>query len=126
VWAIFGKQNWRCGLNRSRELRCQTGRSSRHCKRCWFIANYESRPVGSRLGAWASPQSQPTTREALEANEHRYREQFGDDPPRPPHWGGYRLVPHALEFWQGRPSRLHDRLRYRLTDGQWVIERLAP
>jgi pyridoxamine 5'-phosphate oxidase len=89
-------------------------------------AYYESRPVGSRLGAWASPQSQPTTREALEANEHRYREQFGDDPPRPPHWGGYRLVPHALEFWQGRPSRLHDRLRYRLTDGQWVIERLAP
>lgn len=89
-------------------------------------AYYESRPVGSRLGAWASPQSQPTTREALEANELRYREQFGDDPPRPPHWGGYRLVPHALEFWQGRPSRLHDRLRYRLTDGQWVIERLAP
>lgn len=89
-------------------------------------AYYESRPVGSRLGAWASPQSQPTTREALEANEHRYRKQFGDDPPRPPHWGGYRLVPHALEFWQGRPSRLHDRLRYRLTDGQWVIERLAP
>lgn len=89
-------------------------------------AYYESRPVGSRLGAWASPQSQPTTREALEANEHRYREQFGDDPPRPPHWGGYRVVPHALEFWQGRPSRLHDRLRYRLTDGQWVIERLAP
>lgn len=89
-------------------------------------AYYESRPVGSRLGAWASPQSQPTTRGALEANEHRYREQFGDDPPRPPHWGGYRLVPHALEFWQGRPSRLHDRLRYRLTDGQWVIERLAP
>ncbi|MYZ42908.1 pyridoxamine 5'-phosphate oxidase [Schauerella aestuarii] len=89
-------------------------------------AYYESRPVGSRLGAWASPQSQPTTREALEANEHLYRERFGDDPPRPPHWGGYRLVPHALEFWQGRPSRLHDRLRYRLTDGQWVIERLAP
>ena len=89
-------------------------------------AYYESRPVGSRLGAWASPQSQPTTREALEANEQLYRERFGDDPPRPPHWGGYRLVPHALEFWQGRPSRLHDRLRYRLTDGQWVIERLAP
>jgi len=89
-------------------------------------AYYESRPVGSRLGAWASPQIQPTTREALEANEQLYRERFGDDPPRPPHWGGYRLVPHALEFWQGRPSRLHDRLRYRLTDGQWVMERLAP
>ncbi|SAI65767.1 pyridoxamine 5'-phosphate oxidase [Bordetella ansorpii] len=90
-------------------------------------AYYASRPVGSRLGAWASEQSRPVTREVLEARERDYRERYGDQPPRPPHWGGYRLVPTAFEFWQGRPSRLHDRLRYR-PDGKsgWQIDRLAP
>jgi pyridoxamine 5'-phosphate oxidase len=89
-------------------------------------AYYHSRPAGSRIGAWASRQSQPITREELEAREREFRERFGEQPPRPPHWGGYRLKPTAFEFWQGRPSRLHDRLRY-VADGQaWKIERLSP
>ncbi|WP_251863957.1 pyridoxamine 5'-phosphate oxidase [Achromobacter sp. Marseille-Q4962] len=89
-------------------------------------AYFASRPLGSRIGAWASRQSQPITREELEAREREFREQFGDNPPRPPHWGGYRLTPSTMEFWQGRPSRLHDRLRY-TADGQgWKIERLSP
>lgn len=90
-------------------------------------AYYASRPVGSRLGAWASEQSRPVTREVLEAREREYRDRYGDQPPRPSHWGGYRLMPTAFEFWQGRPSRLHDRLRYR-PDGKsgWQIDRLAP
>ena len=91
-------------------------------------AYYHSRPLGSRLGAWASPQSQVIEgREVLERNlaelEVKYAEQ---SPPRPPHWGGYRLRPELVEFWQGRPSRLHDRLRYRLEDSVWRRERLAP
>lgn len=88
---------------------------------------FHSRPPGSRIGAWASEQSRPITREALEAREREFRERYGDDPPRPPHWGGYRLAPTAFEFWQGRPSRLHDRLRY-LPDGKggWQMERLSP
>ncbi len=89
-------------------------------------AYYHSRPTGSRIGAWASRQSQPITREELEAREQEFRERYGEQPPRPPHWGGYRLKPTAFEFWQGRPSRLHDRLRY-VADGQaWKIERLSP
>jgi len=90
-------------------------------------AYFHSRPLGSRLGAWASEQSQPTTRAALEAREQEFRDRYGDQPPRPPHWGGYRLVPTVFEFWQGRPSRLHDRLRY-VPDAQggWVIDRLSP
>ncbi|OZI59408.1 pyridoxamine 5'-phosphate oxidase [Bordetella genomosp. 4] len=90
-------------------------------------AYFHSRPLGSRLGAWASEQSQPITRAELEARERTFRERYGDQPPRPPHWGGYRLVPTLFEFWQGRASRLHDRLRY-LPDGQggWVIDRLSP
>ncbi|CAM4217804.1 pyridoxamine 5'-phosphate oxidase [Bordetella tumbae] len=90
-------------------------------------AYFHSRPLGSRLGAWASEQSQPITRAELEAREQTFRERYGDQPPRPPHWGGYRLVPTLFEFWQGRASRLHDRLRY-LPDGQgsWVIDRLSP
>lgn len=90
-------------------------------------AYFHSRPLGSRLGAWASEQSQPITRTELEAREQTFRERYGDQPPRPPHWGGYRLVPTLFEFWQGRASRLHDRLRY-LPDGQggWAIDRLSP
>jgi len=90
-------------------------------------AYFHTRPLGSRLGAWASEQSRPITREALEAREREFRDRYGDQPPRPPHWGGYRLVPTLFEFWQGRPSRLHDRLRY-LPDshGDWIIDRLSP
>ncbi|MFT3860020.1 pyridoxamine 5'-phosphate oxidase [Micropruina sp.] len=88
---------------------------------------FASRPLGSRLGAWASPQSRVIAgREVLEQAERAASQRFGNDPPRPPHWGGYRLVPEVWEFWQGRPSRLHDRLRYRMLDGRWVRERLAP
>ncbi|GIX23461.1 MULTISPECIES: pyridoxamine 5'-phosphate oxidase [Caldimonas] len=89
---------------------------------------FRSRPLDSRIGAWASPQSEVIpSRAVLMANAARYAAQFALDPPRPPHWGGYRLVPDRWEFWQGRKSRLHDRLRYRLDEhGQWVRERLAP
>jgi len=90
-------------------------------------AYFHSRPLGSRIGAWASPQSEVIDgRAVLEAREQQAAARFGDDPPRPGNWGGYRLVPHTWEFWQGRPSRLHDRLRYRLVEGDWVRERLAP
>ena len=90
-------------------------------------AYYASRPLDSRLGAWASPQSQVigsrsvlVTAAAAAAARHLLQ------PPRPPHWGGYRLQPDVYEFWQGRKSRLHDRLRYRQEGGTWVRERLAP
>ncbi|WP_025101701.1 pyridoxamine 5'-phosphate oxidase [Burkholderia sp. A1] len=91
---------------------------------------FASRPVGSRIGAWASEQSAViANREVLEARERDFGARYGENPPRPPHWGGYRLVPEAIEFWQGRPSRLHDRLRY-LRDpaggDTWTIERLSP
>jgi len=91
-------------------------------------AYFASRPLDSRLGAWASPQSQVIAgRATLLANVARYSARFLLDPPRPPHWGGYRLRPDIWEFWQGRKSRLHDRLRYRNIDGQhWLRERLAP
>ncbi len=90
-------------------------------------AYFASRPLDSRLGAWASPQSQViSSRAVLVAQAARYAAQFALSPPRPPHWGGFRLVPDRWEFWQGRKSRLHDRLRYRLSEGQWLRERLAP
>ncbi len=91
-------------------------------------AYYASRPLDSRIGAWASPQSQViANRGVLVANAARYAAQYLLNPPRPPHWGGFRLVPERWEFWQGRKSRLHDRLRYTLTsDNNWVRERLAP
>ena len=90
-------------------------------------AYFASRPLDSRLGAWASPQSQViSSRAVLVANAAKAAAQHGLNPARPPHWGGYRLVPERWEFWQGRKSRLHDRLVYRLADGIWVRERLAP
>jgi pyridoxamine 5'-phosphate oxidase len=90
-------------------------------------AYYASRPLDSRIGAWASPQSQVIgSRATLVANAAKYSARFLLNPPRPPHWGGYRLEPDRWEFWQGRKSRLHDRLRYRLEGGDWLRERLAP
>ena len=91
-------------------------------------AYFASRPLDSRIGAWASPQSQVISgRGELISNAARYGSRFLLNPPRPPHWGGYRLRPDTWEFWQGRKSRLHDRLRYRLdSDQHWIRERLAP
>ena len=91
-------------------------------------AYYASRPLDSRIGAWASPQSQVISgRGLLVANAAKYGAQFLLQPRRPPHWGGYRLVPDEWEFWQGRKSRLHDRLRYTQTaPGEWLRQRLAP
>ena len=91
-------------------------------------AYFRARPLDSRIGAWASPQSQViASRSVLLAEAARYSVKFMLNPPRPPHWGGYRLVPDVFEFWQGRKSRLHDRLRYtRSADVTWVRERLAP
>jgi pyridoxamine 5'-phosphate oxidase len=89
---------------------------------------FQSRPLGSKLGAWASNQSQVVdNRETLEARFAELEKRFGEQVPRPEHWGGYRLRPNSIEFWQGRDNRLHDRLRYRLQeDGGWSIERLGP
>lgn len=90
-------------------------------------AYFASRPLDSRIGAWASPQSQIISgRGVLVANAAKYSAQFLLSPPRPPHWGGFRLVPDRWEFWQGRKSRLHDRLSYRQDGQNWVRERLAP
>jgi pyridoxamine 5'-phosphate oxidase len=90
---------------------------------------FQSRPRGSQIGAWASPQSQIiTNREELEAREQAIAADFADQAPlpRPPHWGGYLLRPHRLELWQGRPSRLHDRIVYEQEGNTWRLSRLAP
>jgi pyridoxamine 5'-phosphate oxidase len=89
---------------------------------------FRSRPLGSRLGAWASRQSTVVPdRETLERAFAEAEAAYGDDPPLPPWWGGYLLRPGRLEFWQNRPNRLHDRFRYsRGADGAWTLERLAP
>ena len=89
---------------------------------------FHSRPLGSKIGAWASNQSQPvTSRNELDDRFEEFSSKFADDVPRPPHWGGYRVKPDVIEFWQGRENRLHDRLVYtRQSDGSWLIERLAP
>lgn len=88
---------------------------------------FASRPLGARLSAWASVQSEPVRdRRALEDALAAMSARFDDHPPRPAHWGGYRVIPSSLEFWQGRANRLHDRLLYTAADGGWKIERLAP
>jgi pyridoxamine 5'-phosphate oxidase len=92
------------------------------------VAYFHSRPIGSQLGAWASPQSQVVVNRAeLEQRLDALTQQYADQEiPRPLHWGGFRVVPQAIEFWQGRPNRLHDRLLYRRQNETWTIERLAP
>jgi pyridoxamine 5'-phosphate oxidase len=88
---------------------------------------FHSRPLGSKTGAWASNQSQTiASREELEKRFEEFDSKFADNVPRPPHWGGYRVKPEVIEFWQGRENRLHDRLRYTKQNGNWIVERLAP
>ncbi len=88
---------------------------------------FNSRPISSRIGAWASPQSQVIeSRAVIEEREQHYKNTLGDKPKRPPHWGGFRLAPDMIEFWQGRSSRLHDRLRFTKANQQWCVDRLAP
>ena len=91
-------------------------------------AYYATRPVGSRLGAWASPQSQVIPdRETLARQQAELEAEYaGRDIPRPPHWGGYRVLPRVIEFWQGRPNRLHDRVRFTRAPAGWATDRLAP
>ncbi|MFL6236745.1 MAG: pyridoxamine 5'-phosphate oxidase [Thermoanaerobaculia bacterium] len=111
-------------LDRQVRVEGTVERASREESEAYFL----SRPLGSRLGAWASPQSRPIPgREDLERRLREAEERFGEEVPLPESWGGYRVRPEAVEFWQGRPSRLHDRLRYSLSaGGGWRIERLAP
>lgn len=90
-------------------------------------AYFASRPLGARLSAWASPQSDPVpSRKTLERAMEEARARYGDAPPRPPHWGGYRVTPREIEFWQGRADRVHDRLVYTKTAAGWNLGRLAP
>jgi pyridoxamine 5'-phosphate oxidase len=90
-------------------------------------AYYATRPLGARLSAWASAQSETVAaRRELEKAMDEARRRHGEQPPRPPHWGGYRVEPREIEFWQGRSDRLHDRLLYRRAGGSWTLERLSP
>lgn len=112
-------------LERQIRIRGSVERTSREDSAAYF----HSRPPGSRLGAWVSKQSEVIdSRQILDARLEQMEERFADgDIPLPPHWGGYRLQPDQIEFWQGRPNRLHDRFRYTLqADGGWQIDRLAP
>lgn len=92
------------------------------------VKYFLSRPYGSQIGAWVSPQSSViTTRSLLEQKWDDMKRKFQEGKvPLPDFWGGYRVIPSSVEFWQGRPNRLHDRLRFRQSDGQWILERLAP
>lgn len=114
------------GLHRQVRVRGTVDMLPRHESDAYFA----SRPRDSQIGAWASPQSEVISgRDVLDARHDEYSEKFaGVEVPRPPHWGGWLLVPDVFEFWQGRPNRLHDRFRYRRDDitQDWVIERLAP
>jgi pyridoxamine 5'-phosphate oxidase len=114
------------GLHRQVRVRGTVEMLPRHESDAYFA----SRPRDSQLGAWASPQSEVISgREILNERHTEFAEKFaGVEVPRPPHWGGWLLVPDGFEFWQGRPNRLHDRFRYRRDDvtQDWVIERLAP
>lgn len=87
---------------------------------------YHSRPLGSRIGAWASPQSRPIQHDTLAAKVQQLTAELGEHPQRPPFWGGYKLIPVYFEFWQGRPSRLHDRLVYSYANSNWSVSRIAP
>jgi pyridoxamine-phosphate oxidase len=88
---------------------------------------FKSRPIDSQLGAWASPQSQLIrSADFLEKQFQYYQQKFGDNVPKPPHWGGYSVKPQSIEFWQGRANRLHDRLLFTRNAGEWIISRLAP
>jgi len=88
---------------------------------------FSTRPVGSKLGAWASPQSQPIEKAELIQKEKDMETQYaGKEVPRPAHWGGYRVIPEMIEFWQGRPNRLHDRIVYQKKETGWHIGRIAP
>ena len=90
-------------------------------------AYYATRPLGARLSAWASAQSEKVvSRKILETSMEDARRRYGETPPRPPHWGGYRVIPQEIEFWQGRADRLHDRLLYLRKGDNWAIERLSP
>ena len=88
---------------------------------------FATRPLGSRIGAWASPQSRAIENRAwLEERIEKLSAQYGETPPRPPHWGGFRVLPANIEFWQGRRSRLHDRIVYTLAEDSWAVSRLSP